>query len=78
MSNQPVIRSRREAKLYAIAVVAGFVMVPIAVFAAFALASAGATGGFVFCLALAALIGFIAARYSRHLTAYTRHEKETQ
>lgn len=78
MSNQPVIRSRREANIYAVAVIAAFVIVPVAVFTAFALASGGSTGGFIFCLILAILIAVVATRYARHLNAYTRHEKENQ
>jgi fatty acid desaturase len=71
------IRGRREAKVYAVAVVAGFVMVPVLVILAFILAASGAPGGFWIFLILAVLIGIVTARYSKHLSAYTNHEKET-
>lgn len=73
MSNQPVIRGPREAKVYAIAVVAAFIVVPVLVIMAFA-----APGAFWFFLILAVIVAVVATRYSRHLTAYTRHQKENQ
>jgi len=73
MSNQPVIRSHREAKVYAIAVIAAFIVVPVLVIVAFA-----APGAFWFFIILAVIVAVVATRYSRHLTAYTRHQKENQ
>jgi 1,4-dihydroxy-2-naphthoate octaprenyltransferase len=70
MTEQPVIRSRREAKVYAIAVIAGFILVPVLVICTFA------TGSWLFLL-LAVIVGFVATRYNRHLSAYSRHQKET-
>lgn len=78
MSNQPVIRSRREAKVYAIAVISSFVTVPVLVLIAIALGIGGAAGGFWLFFILAIVLAVVATRYSRHLTAYTRHQKETQ
>lgn len=78
MSNQPVIRSRREAKVYAIAVIAAFVMVPVLVIIGFGSAAGGGGGGLILCLILAVIVAVVATRYSRHLTAYTRHQKENQ
>lgn len=76
--SQPVIRTAREAKIYAVAVVAGFVMVPVLVIVAFVTAAGGAGGAFFLFLILAVIVGIVTARYSRHLTAYTRHQKETR
>lgn len=77
MTNQPTIRSRREAKVCAIAVIAGFIMVPVLVIVAFMSGGNGSATGFWLFLILAALVGFVTFRYNRHLTAYSRHQKET-
>lgn len=78
MSNQPVIRSRREAKMYAIAVIGSFIVVPILLLIAFYLGGGGAVVGFWIFFVLAIIVTVVAVRYSRHLTAYTRHQKENQ
>jgi len=67
---QGTIRGRREAKVYAYAVIAGYILVPVLVICTFV------TGSWLFLL-LAAIVGFVTFRYNRHLTNYTRHQKET-
>jgi mannose/fructose/N-acetylgalactosamine-specific phosphotransferase system component IID len=76
-SPKGTIRGRREAKVYAVAVIAGFVMVPVFVILAVVSAMGGSLSGFVMFLLFAAFIGIVTARYSKHLSAYTNHEKET-
>lgn len=73
----PIIKTQREAKAHAYAVIGGFIFAPVAVIMAFVLAASGATGGFFLCIILAVLICIVTARYSKHLTAYRNHEKET-
>jgi len=73
MSYEPAIKNRREAVAYAIAVLGSFIMVPVLIIMAFA-----TPGTFWFFIILAVIVAVVATRYSRHLTAYTRHQKENQ